>query len=85
MLQLVAPTMLCRWTLIIWRNIFSDEAHFWLNGHVKKQSFLSGGKKIPAHVKSLYPIKITVWTAMSFKGIHIEFIDEWLVKFIKIF
>lgn len=42
--------------------IFSDEAHFWLNGFVKKQNmrYWSGENPHVLHVRPLHPQKITV-------------------------
>ena len=69
--------------------IFSDEAHFWLNGYFNKQNFRFWEKEDPhiSEAKSLYLIKVTVWVVISVKGIYIEFTDESIlsVKFIQIF
>lgn len=54
------------------RNIlFSDEAHFWLNGYVNKQNCRIWSKDNPqAFVqKPLHPEKLTVWCALWAGGI----------------
>ncbi|GFW97950.1 hypothetical protein TNCV_2599891 [Trichonephila clavipes] len=45
------------------RILFSDEAHFWLNGYVNKQSCRIWSEANPqVYVKTpLYPEKLTVW------------------------
>ena len=43
-------------------NIFSDEAHFWLNGYIKKKQ---SGKSSHKTSKSLHPQKVTAWGAMK--------------------
>ena len=47
--------------------IFSDEAHFWLDGYVNNQNFRIWGSEKPALIltKPLHPKKLTVWMAMS--------------------
>ena len=40
------------------KNLFSDEAHFWLNGYVNKKN------ETPFH-----PQKVTVWCALCAEGI----------------
>lgn len=51
--------------------IFSDEAHFWLNGHVNKQNCRIWSANNP-HVimeSSLHPQKLTVWCGLFAGGI----------------
>lgn len=51
--------------------IFSDEAHFWMNGFVNKQNSRYWSNENP-HVtmkKGLYPKKLTVWCAFWSGGI----------------
>lgn len=47
--------------------IFSDEAHFWLDGYVNNQNFRVWGSEKPQLIvtKPLHPKKITVWMAMT--------------------
>ena len=50
---------------------FSDEAHFWLTGHVNKQNHRFWAKENP-HVfqtTSMKPQRLTVWCALSSEGI----------------
>lgn len=50
---------------------FSDEAHFYLTGYVNKQNQRIWSLENPRelHETSLFPQKITVWCALSSKGI----------------
>ena len=50
---------------------FSDEAHFYLDGYVNKQYCLIWGSEHPHFEvdRSLYPLRITVWCAMSTRGV----------------
>ncbi|GFX55278.1 uncharacterized protein TNCV_3968321 [Trichonephila clavipes] len=45
------------------RILFSDEAHFWLNGYVNKQNCRNWSEANPqVYVKTpLHPGKLTVW------------------------
>lgn len=51
--------------------LFSDEAHFHLNGHVNKQNcrYWSATNPKQKHQKPLHSPKVTVWAAMSARGI----------------
>ncbi|CAH2090217.1 unnamed protein product [Euphydryas editha] len=51
--------------------LFSDEANFHLNGNVNKQNcrYWSNENPKQKHERPLYSTKITVWAAMSSKGI----------------
>lgn len=51
--------------------LFSDEAHFHLNGHVNKQNcrYWSATNPKHKHQKPLHSPKVTVWAAMSARGI----------------
>ncbi|KAK9881380.1 hypothetical protein WA026_016271 [Henosepilachna vigintioctopunctata] len=51
--------------------IFSDEAHFWLNGFVNKQNmrYWAGSNPHVVHEAPLHPEKITVWCGLHAGGI----------------
>lgn len=51
--------------------IFSDEAHFWLNGFVNKQNmrYWSGENPHVLHESPLHPQKITVWCGLHAGGV----------------
>ncbi|GFV59109.1 uncharacterized protein TNCV_649981 [Trichonephila clavipes] len=53
------------------RILFSDEAHFWLNGYVNKQNFrISTEANLQVYVETpLHPEKLTVWCALWARGI----------------
>ncbi|GFV40444.1 hypothetical protein TNCV_4494011 [Trichonephila clavipes] len=53
------------------RILFSDEAHFWLNGYVNKQNCRIWSEAIPqVYVETpLHPEKLTVWCALWAGGI----------------
>ncbi|GFV49469.1 hypothetical protein TNCV_4544521 [Trichonephila clavipes] len=53
------------------RILFSDEAHFWLNGYVNKQSCRIWSEANPqVYVEtSLHPKKLTVWCTLRAGGI----------------
>ncbi|GFT88613.1 putative transposable element [Trichonephila clavipes] len=53
------------------RNLFSDEAHFWLNGYVNKQNCHIWSEANPqVYVETpLHPEKLTVWCALWAGGI----------------
>ncbi|GFV64293.1 transposable element Tc3 transposase [Trichonephila clavipes] len=53
------------------RILFSDEAHFWLNGYVNKQNCRIGSEANPqVYVETpLHPEKLTVWCALWAGGI----------------
>ncbi|GFX19246.1 uncharacterized protein TNCV_3013911 [Trichonephila clavipes] len=48
------------------RILFSDEAHFWLNGYVNKQNYRIWSEANPqVYVETpLHPEKLTVWCAL---------------------
>ncbi|GFT21122.1 hypothetical protein TNCV_2582051 [Trichonephila clavipes] len=48
------------------RNLFSDEAHFWLNGYVHKENCCIRSEANPqVYVETpLHPEKLTVWCAL---------------------
>lgn len=50
---------------------FSDEAHFWLTGHVNKQNHRFWAKENPRvfETTTMKPQRITVWCAISEEGI----------------
>ncbi|GFV63143.1 putative DD41D transposase [Trichonephila clavipes] len=53
------------------RILFSDEAHFWLNGYINKQNCRIWSEANPqVYVETpLHPEKMTVWCALSAGGI----------------
>ncbi|GFW58890.1 hypothetical protein TNCV_4047281 [Trichonephila clavipes] len=56
------------------RILFSDEAHFWMNGHVNKQNCRIWSEANPqVYVKTpLHPEKLTVWGALWAGGILLQ-------------
>ncbi|GFV96146.1 transposable element Tcb1 transposase [Trichonephila clavipes] len=56
------------------RILFSDEAHFWLNGYVSKQNCRIWSEANPqVHVETpLHPEKLTVWCALWAGGILLQ-------------
>jgi len=58
--------------------IYTDEAHFWLNGYVNKQNYRFWGSENPnvSLAKPLHPQKITAWAAISVKGIYLQFFQS---------
>ncbi|GFT38955.1 uncharacterized protein TNCV_388201 [Trichonephila clavipes] len=56
------------------RILFSDEAHFWLNGYVNKQNCRIWSETNPqVYVKTLlHPEKLTVWCALWAGGILLQ-------------
>ncbi|GFT88838.1 DUF4817 domain-containing protein [Trichonephila clavipes] len=56
------------------RILFSDEAHFWLNGYVKKQNCRIWSETNPqVYVETpLHPEKLTVWCALWAGGILLQ-------------
>ncbi|GFU81679.1 putative DD41D transposase [Trichonephila clavipes] len=55
-------------------NLFSDEAHFWLNGYVNKQNYRIWSEANPqVYVETpLHPEKMTVWWALWAGGILLQ-------------
>jgi hypothetical protein len=53
------------------RIVFSDEAHFWLNGYVNKQNCRIWSEDNPQAVNEspLHPLKLTVWCGLHAGGI----------------
>ncbi|GFV47548.1 uncharacterized protein TNCV_2731471 [Trichonephila clavipes] len=60
------------------RILFSDEAHFWLNGYVNKQNCRIRSEANPqVYVETpLHPEKLTVWCALWAGGILLQKNDE---------
>lgn len=58
--------------------IFSDEAHFHLDGYVNRQNYRFWGSENPRLVveKSLHPQRVTVWAAMTVRGIYLTHFTE---------
>ncbi|GFW23807.1 hypothetical protein TNCV_4496841 [Trichonephila clavipes] len=56
------------------RILFSDEAHFWLNGYVNKQNCRIWSEANPqVYVETpLHPGKLTVWCALWAGGILLQ-------------
>ncbi|GFS86079.1 uncharacterized protein TNCV_1583281 [Trichonephila clavipes] len=56
------------------RILFSDEAHFWLNGYVNKQNCRIWSEANPqVYVETpLHPEKLTVWCAFWAGGILLQ-------------
>ncbi|GFV83360.1 hypothetical protein TNCV_3055071 [Trichonephila clavipes] len=56
------------------RILFSDEAHFWLNGYVNKQNCRIWSEANPqVYVETpLHPEKLTVWCALWARGILLQ-------------
>ncbi|GFV57073.1 DUF4817 domain-containing protein [Trichonephila clavipes] len=56
------------------RIVFSDEAHFWLNGYVNKQNCRIWSEANPqVYVETpLHPEKLTVWCALWAGGILLQ-------------
>ncbi|GFW42629.1 hypothetical protein TNCV_256901 [Trichonephila clavipes] len=56
------------------RILFSNEAHFWLNGYVNKQNCRIGSEANPqVYVETpLHPEKLTVWCALWAGGILLQ-------------
>ncbi|GFU74047.1 hypothetical protein TNCV_1641721 [Trichonephila clavipes] len=56
------------------RILFSDEAHFWLNGYVNKQNCRIRSEANPqVYVETpLHPEKLTVWCALWAGGILLQ-------------
>ncbi|GFS60636.1 hypothetical protein TNCV_5073761 [Trichonephila clavipes] len=56
------------------RILFSDEAHFWLNGYVNKQNCSIWSEANPqVYVETpLHPEKLTVWCALWAGGILLQ-------------
>ncbi|GFT87012.1 tc3a_0 protein [Trichonephila clavipes] len=56
------------------RILFSDEAHFWLNGYVNKQNCRIWSEANPqVYVETpLHPEKLTVWCALWAGGIPLQ-------------
>ncbi|GFV42259.1 putative DD41D transposase [Trichonephila clavipes] len=56
------------------RILFSDEAHFWLNGYVNKQNCRFWSEANPqVYVETpLHPEKLTVWCALCAGGILLQ-------------
>ncbi|GFX87665.1 transposase [Trichonephila clavipes] len=56
------------------RILFSDEAHFWLNGYVNKQNCrICSEANLQVYVETpLHPEKLTVWCALWASGILLQ-------------
>ena len=58
--------------------IFTDEAHFYLNGYVNKQNYRFSGSENPtvSISKPLHPQKVSAWAAISIQGIYLQFFES---------
>lgn len=58
--------------------VFTDEAHFWLNGYENKQNYRIWGTEKPElfRTKPLKPLKLTVWCGITGAGIIGPFFIE---------
>ncbi|GFU16469.1 hypothetical protein TNCV_836441 [Trichonephila clavipes] len=67
----MGPKRACRCSDFHKRILFSDEAHFWLNGYVNKQNCRIWSEANPqVYVETpLHPEKLTVWCALWAGGI----------------
>ncbi|GFX76842.1 DUF4817 domain-containing protein [Trichonephila clavipes] len=67
----MGPKRDCRCSRFHKRILFSDEAHFWLNGYVNKQNCRIWSEANPqVYVETpLHPEKLIVWCALSAGGI----------------
>ncbi|GFV87288.1 DUF4817 domain-containing protein [Trichonephila clavipes] len=56
------------------KRLFSDEAHFWLNGYVNRQNCRIWNEANPqVYVETpLHPEKLTVWCALWAGGILLQ-------------
>ncbi|GFU70454.1 putative transposable element [Trichonephila clavipes] len=56
------------------RILFSDEAHFWLNGYVNKQNCRIWSEANPQVYDEtpLHPVKLTVWCVLWAGGILLQ-------------
>ncbi|GFX05640.1 uncharacterized protein TNCV_3435441 [Trichonephila clavipes] len=74
--QSLPPTNLGRVDeeIVFQRILFSDEAHFWLNGYVNKQNCRIWSEANPqVYVETpLHPEKLTVWCALWAGGILLQ-------------
>ena len=61
--------------------IFTDEAHFWLDGYVNRQNFRVWGTEKPEllRTKPLHPQKLTVWCGLTSAGIIGPFFIEYSI------
>lgn len=57
---------------------FTDEAHFYLNGHSNKQNQRIWSCENPHQLNEspLFPKRVTIWAGMSSKGIHFQVLHE---------
>ena len=77
---------MCQWFLLehhengsfLQRIWLSDEAHFYLNGHVNNKNYVFWGSSKPDEVveREIHDHKVTVWAAMSYQGIIGPFFFE---------
>lgn len=58
--------------------IFSDEAHFYLDGYVNKQNMRFWAKENPNYVQSkkAHPVRVTAWAAITRHAVYITTFTE---------
>ncbi|GFW94487.1 hypothetical protein TNCV_2702081 [Trichonephila clavipes] len=68
------PTAICQRHQQLTDDIQNDEAHFWLNGYVKKQNCRIWSEANPqVYVETpLHPEKLTVWCSLWAGGILLQ-------------
>lgn len=65
-------------TFPVQQTVFTDEAHFWMDGYVNRQNYRIWGTENPNYLVdvSLHPTKVTVWAAFCERGIFIQIFTE---------
>ncbi|XP_015795585.1 uncharacterized protein LOC107371953 [Tetranychus urticae] len=60
------------------RIIFTDEAHFYLDGFVNRQNYRFWGSERPVFQleKNLHPAKVTFWAAFTIHGVFLHHFTE---------
>lgn len=65
-------------TFPVQQTIFTDEAHFWMDGYVNSQNYRFWGTEPPNEYSdvSLHPKKVTAWAAFCSKGIFVKIFTD---------